>query len=106
MQNDELQFEKSSDGSVFVERVNNRELRRQQEEALYLATREENKDQAVFDPFLEAQKVPKTHTMTRDQTDTFERRGYKNDNKDWPPVKDAFIGEPKAIEARTEPRVE
>ena len=44
--------------------------------------------------------------MSRDQTDTFDRRGYKSDNKDLPPVKDAFIAEPLGIAQQGEPRID
>ena len=52
----------------------------------------ENKDQSVFDPVIEAQKVPNTHVLTRDQKDAFDVRTYKADNKE--PVVEIHLDEP------------
>ena len=61
----------------------------------------------MFDYEREAKKVPNTHSLTRDQKDAFEDRTYKNDNKDFQPIKEHFLEEPNFLMyQRDEPRLE
>jgi hypothetical protein len=59
--------------------------------------RVENKGQCDFDPEADAAKVPVTHVRYKDQKDAFDNRTYKADNKDWPPLANTYLDEPKTF---------
>ena len=66
----------------------------------------DNKDQSAYDPIAIAQRVPHTHSLTRDQKDAFDIRTYKADNKEIRKPEENHLTEPFSIQQLLEPRSE
>ena len=52
---------------------------------------------------VDAVKVSVPHVRYKDQKDAFDNRTYKTDNKDWPPLANTFIDEPRTLYRIGEP---